>query len=158
MAFGALFESINARLRKENQIMLGPGVSGKPKGSRPPPIDFYFVSYHSQSERNRYQTVTLDRQSIAFQEKRVCPFFLMSLSNNEIALGAVNICQFSCLSAVPLWHSLFFDRPCNFGEKLFFKGYARLARIDWVVALSENQFLWGRSSDLESNLVGVTCL
>ena len=54
---------------------VGRGVKakGKPKGSKLP-IDFYFVSYHSQSERNRYQTVTLDRQSIAFQEKRVRPF------------------------------------------------------------------------------------
>ena len=61
-------------MRRETAIIPGhaanPGVKGKPKGSRPP-IDFYFVSYHSQSERNRYQTVTLDRQSIAFQEKRV---------------------------------------------------------------------------------------
>ena len=96
LTFGApieYFESINARMRRETPIIPGhaanPGVKGKPKGSRPP-IDFYFVSYHSQSERNRYQTVTLDRQSIAFQEKRVRPF-LRGLSVKKFALGFVKI-------------------------------------------------------------------
>ena len=60
-----------------------PGVKGETRGSRLPPIDFYFVSYHSQSERNRYQTVTLDRQSIAFQEKRVRPV----LRSQSVSLG-----------------------------------------------------------------------
>ena len=62
----------------DGEILVVPGRArgfGKEKAGSPvwrrQPIDFYFVSYHSQSERNRYQTVTLDRQSIAFQEKRV---------------------------------------------------------------------------------------
>ena len=65
-----------------------PVVKGETRGSRPPPIDFYFVSYHSQSERNRYQTVTLDRQSIAFQEKRVRPV-IQSPSVGRLTLGQV---------------------------------------------------------------------
>ena len=102
----------------------GPMVKGKPKGSGPP-IDFYFVSYHSQSERNRYQTVTLDRQSIAFQEKRVCQNYKGSI-NQYVCPWLLMCCAHLPLISLCSLCSLFV-RPCRkmAEREIVFKGQAR---------------------------------